>query len=54
MPKSFRNTFLMKDYVNDEVPNGTPKTLIPFNGVLNYNGVTKSSGKPHGDHATHL
>ncbi len=23
---------LMKDDVNDEVPNGTPKTLIPFNG----------------------
>jgi hypothetical protein len=25
-------TFLMKDDVNDEVPNGTPKTLISFNG----------------------
>jgi hypothetical protein len=35
MPKSFRRASLMKDYLNDEVPNGTPKTLIPFNGVLN-------------------
>jgi hypothetical protein len=26
---------LMKDDVNDEVPNGTPKSLIPFNGVVN-------------------
>jgi len=25
-------TSLMKDDVNDEVPNGTPKILIPFNG----------------------
>jgi hypothetical protein len=24
--------FLMKDDVNDEAPNGTPKMLIPFNG----------------------
>jgi hypothetical protein len=28
-------TFLMKDDVNDEMPNGTLKTLIPFDGVLN-------------------
>ncbi len=38
----------MKDDVNDGVPNGTPKTLIPFDGVL------KSGGKPKGDHATHF
>jgi len=38
----------MKDDLNDEVPNGTPKTLIPFNGVLNWDGVSKSSGKPKG------
>jgi len=25
-------TFLMKDDMNDEVPNGTPKTLILSNG----------------------
>jgi hypothetical protein len=27
--------FLMKDDVNDEVPNGTPKTLILFGGMVN-------------------
>jgi hypothetical protein len=27
--------YLMKDDMNDEVPNGTPKTLIPFDGVVN-------------------
>jgi hypothetical protein len=27
--------FFIKDDVNDEVPNGTPKILIPFYGVLN-------------------
>jgi hypothetical protein len=27
--------FFMKDDLNDEVFNGTPKILIPFNGVLN-------------------
>jgi hypothetical protein len=35
MLKSFKKAFLMKDYVNDEVPNGTPKILIPFNEMLN-------------------
>jgi hypothetical protein len=33
---SSSNAFMMKDDVNDEndkVPNGTPKILIPFNGV---------------------
>jgi hypothetical protein len=38
----------IKDDVNDEVPNGTLKILIPFYGVL------KLGGKPKGDHATHL
>jgi hypothetical protein len=42
----------MKDDVNDEVPNGTPKTLIPFDGVVNLNGVLKLSSKLKGDHAT--
>jgi len=46
--------FWMKDDLNDEVPNGTPKNLIPFNGVLNWDGVSKSSGKPKRDHATHF
>ncbi len=27
--------FFMKDDVNDGVPNGTPKTLIPFDEVVN-------------------
>jgi hypothetical protein len=31
--------FLMNDDVNDEVLNGTLKTLIPFNGVVNWNGM---------------
>jgi hypothetical protein len=26
--------FFMKDDVNDEVPNGTPKNLISFDGVV--------------------
>jgi hypothetical protein len=27
--------FFMKDDMNDEVPNGTPKILLPFDGVVN-------------------
>jgi hypothetical protein len=30
----------MKDDVNDEVPNGTPKILVLSNGVLNLDEVT--------------
>jgi hypothetical protein len=44
----------MKDDVNDDVPNGTPKILILSNGVLNLDEVTKSSGKPKRNHVTHL
>ncbi len=44
----------MKDDVNDEVPNGTPKILIPFDGVVNWDGVLKLSDKQEGDYATHL
>jgi hypothetical protein len=44
----------MKDDVNDEMPNGTPKILIPYNGVVNWDGVLKSSGKQKGDHATNF
>jgi hypothetical protein len=44
----------MKDDLNDEVFNGTPKTLIPFNGVLNWDEVSKSNDKLEGDHATHF
>jgi hypothetical protein len=36
----------MKDDMKVKVPNGTPKTLIPSNGVVNWDGVLKSGGKP--------
>jgi hypothetical protein len=32
---SFNKTSLIRDDVNDEMPNGTTKTLIIFNGVVN-------------------
>jgi hypothetical protein len=44
----------MKDDVNDEVPNGIPNILIPFDKVLNWDGLSKSNGKVEGDHATHF
>jgi hypothetical protein len=44
----------MKDDVNEEVPNGTPKTLIPSDGMVNWDGVLKLGGTLEGDHATHL
>ncbi len=50
----FNEAYLMKDDVNDEVPNGTPKTLIPSDGMVNLNGVLKLSSKLKGDHATHF
>ncbi len=35
-----------------KVPNKTPKTLIPLNGVVNWDGVLKSNGRlKGGDHA---
>jgi hypothetical protein len=37
--------YLMKDNMNDEVPNGTPKFLIPFNRVLKWDGVLKSGDR---------
>ncbi len=40
--------------MNDGVPNGTPKILIPFYRVVKWDGVLKSSERPKGDHATHL
>jgi hypothetical protein len=44
----------MKDDVNDEVPNGTPKILVLYNGMLKWDGVLKSSDKPKRDHTTHF
>jgi hypothetical protein len=46
--------YFMKDDVNDEVFNGIPKILIPFDEVVNWDGVLKSSDRLKGDHATHL
>jgi len=45
---SSNKAFFMKHDVKVEVPNKTPKILIPYDGVL------KSSGKPKGDHATYF
>jgi hypothetical protein len=39
--------------VNDEVPNGTPKTMIPSNGVVNWDEVLKWGDKLEGGHVTH-
>jgi hypothetical protein len=44
----------MKDNVKVKVPNGTPKTLILLNGLVNWDGVLKSNGRPEGDHAMHF
>jgi hypothetical protein len=40
--------------VNDEVPNETPKILIPFNGVVNWDGVLKLGGRLEVNHVTHF
>jgi hypothetical protein len=41
----------MKDDVKIKVPNKTPKILIPLDGVVNWDGVLKSSSRLEGDHA---
>jgi hypothetical protein len=46
--------FFIKDDVNDGVLTGTPKILIPFNGVINWDGVLKLGGRQEGNHAAHL
>ncbi len=50
----FNNASLMQNDVNEEVPNGIPKILIPSNGVVNWDGVLKLGSKLKGNHATHL
>ncbi len=45
---------LMKDDVKDEVSNETSKILIFFDGVINWDGVLKSGGKPKGGYAMHF
>jgi hypothetical protein len=44
----------MEANVKDEIPNGALNTLIPFDGVLNRDGVSKLSARLEGDHATHV
>ncbi len=44
----------MKDDLNDEVLNGTLKTLIHLDGVLSWDKVSSIGGKLEGDHVTHL
>jgi hypothetical protein len=44
----------MKNDLKVEVPNGTPKILIPSNGVINWDGVLRFGGRLEGDHATHF
>ncbi len=44
----------MEDDVKIKVPNQTPKTLIPSDGLGNWDGVLKSGGRPEGDHAMHF
>jgi len=44
----------MKDDLNDEMPNKNPNTLIPFDGVLKWDGVSKLSNRVTGDCATYF
>jgi len=44
----------MKNDMKFEMPNKTPKTLIPSNGVVNWDGVLKSNSKLKGDHVMHF
>jgi hypothetical protein len=44
----------MKDDLKVKLSNETPKTLIPSDGVVNWDGVLKFDGRPEGDHVMHL
>jgi hypothetical protein len=44
----------MEVNVKDEIPNGTPKTLNPSDGVLNRDEVSKLGARSEGDHAAHF
>ncbi len=50
----FNKAFFMKDDMKVEVSNGTSKTIIPSNGVVNWDGVLKFGNMPKGDHVMHL
>jgi hypothetical protein len=45
---------LMKNDVKVKVPNRTTETLIPSNGVVNWDGLLKYSGRVEDDHAMHF
>jgi hypothetical protein len=47
-------TFFLKNVLNHEMFNGTPKTLVPSNEVVNWDGVLKLCGKVEGDHVAHF
>jgi hypothetical protein len=49
-----KKTSLVKDDVNDEMPNKIPKILIPYDRAVTLDGVLKLSNKPEGDHVTHF
>lgn len=51
---SFNKAFFMKDDLNDEMPNGTLKTLIPSDGVKSWNGMLKLGNRPRENHVTHF
>jgi hypothetical protein len=44
----------MKNDVKVTMFSGTPRTLIPSDGVVNWDGVLKFGDRPKGDHATHF
>jgi hypothetical protein len=44
----------MEDDVKIKLPNKTPKTLIPLDGLENWDGVLKSGGRLKGDHASNF
>jgi hypothetical protein len=44
----------MKDDVKVKVPNGSPKTLIHLDAVVNWDGVLKSDGNLDDDHTMYF
>jgi hypothetical protein len=44
----------MNDDVKVKVSDETPKTLIPLDGVINWDGVLKFGGRLEVDHVMHL
>jgi len=50
----FARHFFMKDDVKLKMPNGTLRTLLHSNGVVNWDGVLKFGGKLKGDHVAHF